>query len=164
MNVTTRNFTIASWPRSEQPSSPRVLLYSHDTYGLGHLRRNLAIAAHLLERDRPFSVTLLTGSPVADSWPMPQGLRVRPLPPVIKTGAEEYASRDNSKSFSEIKLHRESVILDALQEYRPDIFLVDHAPAGMKGELLPSLAFIRAQMPDVRVVLGLRDILDSPAA
>ena len=164
MNSYGTAFRIASRFGSSKPENPRVLLYSHDTYGLGHLRRNLAIAAHLLERDRPFSVTLLTGSPVAHSWPMPSGLRVQPLPPVIKTGAEEYASRDSSKSFSEVRAHRESVILDTLKEYRPDIFLVDHAPAGMKGELLPSLAFIRTYMPEVHVVLGLRDILDSPVA
>src|SRR5437667_2653174 len=38
---------------------------------------------------------------------------------------------------------------------------VDHAPAGMKGELLAALAFIRKEMLATRCVLGLRDILDS---
>src|SRR5216684_8008988 len=57
--------------KSLEGTRVRALLYSHDTFGLGHLRRNLAIADHLLERrDRPFAVRLLTGSPVATSWPM----------------------------------------------------------------------------------------------
>ena len=142
--------------------SPRVLLYSHDTFGLGHLRRNLAIAAHLLQRSHPFSALLLTGSPVVASWPMPAGLEVQSLPPVVKTGAEEYASRDASFSFEAVKAERESVILDSLIRYCPDVFLVDHAPAGMKGELLKALAFIREEMPTTRTVLGLRDIIDSP--
>ncbi|MHB1246029.1 MAG: glycosyltransferase family protein [Sulfuriferula sp.] len=140
---------------------PRVLMYSHDTFGLGHLRRNLAIATHLLRRSQPFSALLLTGSPVVGSWPMPAGLQVQALPPVVKTGAEEYASRDHSFSFAAVKERRESVILDAVMHYRPDVFLIDHAPAGMKGELLEALAFIREEMPATRTVLGLRDILDS---
>ncbi len=140
----------------------RVLLYSHDTFGLGHLRRNLAIATHLLQRRQPFSALLLTGSPVAASWPMPTGLKVQALTPVVKTGAEEYASRDSTCSFASVKACREEVILESIIRYRPDVFLVDHAPAGMKGELLEALAFIREEMPQTRTVLGLRDILDSP--
>ena len=144
--------------------SPRVLVYSHDTFGLGHLRRNLAIAAHLLRRSQPFSASLLTGSPVASSWPMPAGLEVKALPPVVKTGAEEYASRDSFFSFAKVKARREAVILEWVMRYRPDVFLVDHAPAGMKGELRKALAFIREEMPATQTVLGLRDIIDSPEA
>ena len=128
------------------------------------MRRNLAIAAHLLRRSQPFSALLLTGSPVAASWPMPAGLQVQGLPPVIKTGVEEYASRDDSFSFATVKARREHVILESVIRYRPDVFLVDHAPAGMKGELLESLAFIREEMPATQTVLGLRDIIDSPDA
>jgi predicted glycosyltransferase len=142
----------------------RVLLYSHDTFGLGHLRRNLAIASHLLRRSPPFSALLLTGSPVAASWPMPAGLQVQALPPVVKTGAEEYASADKSYSFATVKARRKAVILESIIRYRPHVFLVDHAPAGMKGELLEALAFIREKMPATRTVIGLRDIIDSPQA
>ncbi len=141
---------------------PRVLLYSHDTFGLGHLRRNLAIADHLLSRNPPFSVKLLTGSPVVWSWPLPEGLEVQALPPVVKVGAEQYASRERAESFAEVKAKREELILETIQNYRPDIFLVDHAPAGMKGELLEALAYLRKEMPETRTVIGLRDILDSP--
>ena len=149
-----------SKPQASQ--GPRVLLYSHDTYGLGHLRRNLAIAEHILLRcNPPFSAMLLTGSPVVSSWPMPTGLKVQPLPPVVKVSAEEYESRDSFKSFEAVKARREALILESIKRYRPDVFLVDHAPAGMKGELLRALAFIRKEMPATRCVLGLRDILDS---
>jgi predicted glycosyltransferase len=145
-------------------SSPRVLLYSHDTFGLGHLRRNLAIAAHLLRRSQSFSASLLTGSPVAASWPMPAGLEVETFPPVVKTGAEEYVSRDGFSSFATVKACREAIILEGVIRYRPDVFLVDHAPAGMKGELRKVLAFIREEMRATQTVLGLRDIIDSPEA
>ncbi|MDE2184692.1 MAG: hypothetical protein KGJ78_16860 [Alphaproteobacteria bacterium] len=140
--------------------SPRVFLYSHDTYGLGHLRRNLAIAEHLLAREPGFSVRLITGSPVIGSWTVPKGLDVTPLPPVVKIAAEVYAPRNSTLPFGLIKAHREAQILKAVIEEKPDVLLVDHAPAGMNAELLSTLAFIRREMPATHVILGLRDILD----
>ena len=141
----------------------RVVLYSHDTFGLGHLRRNLAIATRLLECGGRFSVRLLTGSPVIGQWNLPPGLQVQPLPPVVKTGAEQYAARDGNQLFGMVKGYREALILKTILRYRPDVFLVDHAPAGMNGELLSTLALIRRELPQTRTIIGLRDILDSPA-
>ncbi|MHB1869838.1 MAG: glycosyltransferase family protein [Steroidobacteraceae bacterium] len=139
-----------------------VCIYSHDTFGLGHLRRNLAIADQLLRSESPFEVWLLTGSPVIRQWNLPSGLHVQPLPPVIKTGAERYAARAPGQLFGLTKGYREALIMKLVEEQRPDVFLVDHAPAGMNGELLSTLALIRNEMPETRTVLGLRDILDSP--
>ncbi|MHB8476187.1 MAG: glycosyltransferase family protein [Steroidobacteraceae bacterium] len=139
----------------------KVLLYSHDTFGLGHLRRNLAIAESLLRYPERFSVLLITGSPVIKQWKLPAGLHVQPLPPVVKTGAERYVSRESGEIFGLVKGYREALILKTVLRYRPDVFLVDHAPAGMNGELLSTLALIRREFPAMRTVLGLRDILDS---
>ena len=141
----------------------KVVLYSHDTFGLGHLRRNLAIATRLLDCGGKFSVRLLTGSPVIRRWNLPEELRVHPLPPVVKTGAEQYAARDGNQLFGMVKGYREALILKVILRYRPDVFLVDHAPAGMNGELLSTLALIRRELPHTRTIIGLRDILDSPA-
>ncbi|MDE2247848.1 MAG: hypothetical protein KGJ96_04640 [Xanthomonadaceae bacterium] len=141
----------------------KVVLYSHDTFGLGHLRRNLAIAASMLDCKQQFSVCLLTGSPVINQWKLPRGLEVQPLPPVVKTGAEQYAARDSAQLFSLVKGYREALILKTVLRQRPDVFLVDHAPAGMDGELLSTLALIRRELPATRTIVGLRDILDSPA-
>ena len=145
-------------------SAVSVCIYSHDTFGLGHLRRNLAIADQLLRSEEHFDVWLLTGSPVIRQWNLPAGLHVQPLPPVVKTGAERYAARAPGQVFGLTKGYREALILKLIEEQRPDVFLVDHAPAGMNGELLSTLALIRNEMPETRTVLGLRDILDSPAS
>ncbi len=141
-------------------AQPKVFLYSHDTYGLGHLRRNLAIAEQLLSR--AFSVRLITGSPVIGTWTVPKALDVTALPPVVKVGAETYAPRHSSLPFGLIKAHREAQILKAVIEEKPDVLLVDHAPAGMNSELLSTLAFIRRELTNTHVILGLRDILDDP--
>src|SRR5450631_4739575 len=125
----------------------KVFLYSHDTFGLGHLRRNLAIVDGLLRHRDRFSVHLITGSPVISQWRLPPGLSVQPLPPVVKTGAERYAARESGKMFGLVKGYREALILKLVLQHRPDVFLVDHAPAGMNGELLSTLALIRREFP-----------------
>lgn len=140
----------------------RVFLYSHDTFGLGHLRRNLAIAEQLLRPEHDCEVWLVSGSPVLRRWDLPAGLWVQPLPPVVKTGAEQYAPRSDAGPFSLVKGYREALILRAVMRERPDVILVDHAPAGMKNELVSTLAAVRQELPRTRIILGLRDIIDSP--
>ena len=141
----------------------RVLLYSHDTYGLGHLRRNLVIAAELLNGPRPPQVVLASGSPVIDQVPRPAGLVCVQLPPVVKTGDDEYRAVDPTMSLSLVRRARTAVLLDVVRRWTPDVLLVDHAPQGMKGELLPVFEDLPRSSPGTKVVLGMRDILDEPA-
>jgi predicted glycosyltransferase len=140
----------------------RVLLYSHDTYGLGHLRRNLVIARQLLAGPHPPRVVLASGSPVIDQVMRPDGLVCVQLPPVVKTGDDEYRPIDPAVAISLVRRARSAVLLDVIARWKPDVFLIDHAPQGMKGELLPVFDAIPLISPRTKVVLGLRDILDEP--
>ena len=141
----------------------RLLLYSHDTYGLGHLRRNLAIARHMLRTTEQLQVVLMTGSPVASRFSMPRGLSLVSLPPVVKVGPEEYAARGGQVGFGIVRRARAAIMADVALRFQPDVLLVDHAPHGMKGELLPTFEALRTRLPETRIVLGLRDVLDDPA-
>jgi predicted glycosyltransferase len=139
----------------------QVVLYSHDTYGLGHLRRNTAIAHALLQRSPGLSITMITGSPVADQFPLPHGVSLVRLPSVVKVGPEEYRPAE-PRSWSGVRAERAGIISSTLLRLRPDVFLVDHAPLGMKGELVLPLQLAREELRQTRVILGLRDILDRP--
>ncbi|MAF47476.1 MAG: hypothetical protein CMM10_04375, partial [Rhodospirillaceae bacterium] len=46
----------------------RVLIYSHDSFGLGHLRRCRAIAHSLVGQHHKLSVLILSGSPIIGSF------------------------------------------------------------------------------------------------
>ena len=46
----------------------RILIYSHDTFGLGHLSRCRTIAHSLVERFKHLSVLILSGSPIIGSF------------------------------------------------------------------------------------------------
>lgn len=147
-------------PALEQ--APRLMLYAHDTYGLGHLRRNLAIAGHLVQAIPGLSVLLVTGSPVAQNFDLPPGADYIKLPSVVKTGNDQYRARTLEVSPERIRQLRAAIIADVSAHFAPDVVLVDHAPLGMNGELLQALRHLRQYAPATRIVLGLRDILDEP--
>jgi hypothetical protein len=54
-------------------TGPRALFYSHDTVGLGHIRRTLRICEHLDCSFPSLSMLLVTGSPVAHGFRAPAG-------------------------------------------------------------------------------------------
>lgn len=145
---------------SGRPS--KVLLYSHDTYGLGHLRRNLAIAGRLLGERQASQVVLASGSPVLDQVPGPDGLVRVALPPVVKAGAGEYRPLHPQLSLSLVRRARSALLSEIAARWQPDVLLVDHAPQGMQGELLAVFEHLHATSPHTKIVLGLRDILDEP--
>jgi predicted glycosyltransferase len=142
--------------------SPRLLMYAHDTYGLGHLRRSLAIADHLSCAIPGLTVLLVTGSPVAHHFALPARSDYVKLPSVVKTGDEQYRARDLALSPKRIIGLRAAIIAGTAAHFAPDVVLVDHAPLGMKGEMLPALRHLRRAMPHTHIVLGLRDVLDEP--
>jgi predicted glycosyltransferase len=65
-------------------SKPRILMHSHDSYGLGHLRRTLALANAFVEHDPGLGVLILSGSTVSGAFRMPQGIDMVKLPSAVK--------------------------------------------------------------------------------
>lgn len=139
----------------------RLLVYSHDTFGLGHLQRSLNLIRPLLARHTGLSVLLVTGSAVAHRFELPAGADYVKLPTVEKVGQEEYASRSLRISDGGILNLRSNLLLRTVRDYRPNVLLVDHSPTGMSGEMLPALEWIREQGECI-TMLGLRDVIDSP--
>ncbi len=150
-------------PHQGEHAGPRLLLYGHDTYGLGHLRRNLTLAAGLTREFPDLSILLLTGSPAVHHYTLPANVDYVKLPSVVKVADEDYQAQTLHLQAGEIARMRSALIREAVSGFAPDAILVDHAPAGMKGELLPALEELRHVNPHARVALGLRDIVDEPA-
>ncbi len=138
----------------------RVLIYSHDTYGLGHFRRSLAIAEALVDARADASVLIVTGSPRVQSFVLPPRCDTMKLPTILKQVDGSYASRDLEISLHEIVAMRSKLIVSAFHDFRPDLVLVDHAPLGVAGELEPLLATMRTDRRGAALALGMRDIID----
>ena len=147
--------------RSKSARDVRLTLYSHDTYGLGHLRRTVRIARRLLQRSKRVSVEILSGSRVPDAFHLPSGCRVVSLPPIVKTGRLAYRSADPDRTIDEVLALRANLILERVRAFQPHLILVDHAPVGASGELKPLLQALKEGDGSPFLVLGLRDIVDS---
>lgn len=138
----------------------RVALYSHDTQGLGHIRRNIALASALVAASPNTDVLLLTGNPEATQLPIPPNTDIVTLPTIGKDSGGQYHSRVLKSPLDVVLSIRSAVLEAALTSFQPDLFIVDKVPLGLRGELLPALHSLRT-LP-TQTVLGLREILDDP--
>ena len=142
---------------------PRIALYSHDTMGLGHMRRNLLIAQKLADCPNPATVLLIAGARRATAFKLPPGADCLTLPALRKEPDGHYEARRLDMSLAQIIELRARTVRAALRSFDPDLFLVDKEPRGAVRELDPALEELR-ERGHTRCVLGLRDVLDDPAA
>lgn len=141
----------------------RVMIYSHDAQGLGHLRRNILISRSLLAEDLRPSVLLISGLRETAAYDLPHGVDSITLPSLGKAPDGSYYSRSLRIDIDHLVKVRSSMIRAAAAEFRPDVLIVDKLPNGIFGELRPTLAYLRKKT-SARIILGLRDILDEPEA
>lgn len=145
----------------ELPARRRVAFYSHDTQGLGHVRRTSLLARAVVGADPDTDVLLLSGAREATSLPLPERTEVVTLPRVGKDPDHGYGPRTWGGTLDDVVRVRASVLDGALAAFRPDVLVVDKVPLGVGGELLPALRRLRAE-GGTACVLGLRDVLDTP--
>lgn len=129
--------------------------------GLGHLTRTLLLCRQIEKRFENISTLLVTGSAMAHAFRMPPGVDYIKLPSVHKLGNEAYESRSLPIPFEDLLAMRAELIQRTVAAYKPDFLFVDNVPLGMKAELRPTLEYVREALPDTKVILNLRDIIDS---
>ena len=144
-----------------QSHTQRVLFYSHDTFGLGHLRRCRALAAKMTAENENITALIITGSTVAGRFTFPVRVDYVRVPGVTKRPDGTYTADKLSFDIEGISAVRSGLISALVKDFLPDVFIVDKEPAGFRGEILPALQWLR-QRKQTRLVLGLRDVLDSP--
>lgn len=140
-----------------------IALYSHDTMGLGHIRRNLLIAKALAAPPLAANVLLIAGIHEAGAFRIPKGVDCLTLPAYSKDQKGEYSPRSLCVKTNTLVTLRSQVIGAALTHFKPNLFIVDNVPRGALQELSPVLANLKFS-DTTRTVLGLRDILDHPKA
>ena len=138
----------------------RILIYSHDSFGLGHLRRCREIAHGLVEAENNLSVLILSGSPIIGSFDFRARVDFVRIPGVIKLRNGEYTSLALHINTEQTLAIRASIVEHTAKIFDPDLFLVDKEPIGLRGEVEATLAAMRAR--GTPCVLGLRDIMDDP--
>ena len=146
-------------PTDDAPRA-RVMIYSHDTFGLGHLRRSRAIANALVAERPGLSAIIVSGSPVIGSFEFGPGVDYVRVPGVTKLPSGDYEALNLNLSIDEATRLREAIILQTAETFDPDVLIVDKEPTGFRGEVLPTLHAMRRR--GCHIVLGVRDVVDDP--
>ncbi len=142
-------------------STYNILMYSHDTYGLGHIRRTMAIATHLL--GPRINILILTGSPIAGRFSFPEQIDFVRIPGMIKKTNDESLPLSIKINASHALDIRKNIITATAKTFQPQLFIVDKEPLGLRKEVLPTLKWLQRSLPNTRTILGLRDIMDDAA-
>ncbi len=160
--------TTAPGPRPDG-ARPRVLFYSHDGTGLGHLRIVLGIAVAFAERRPDVAVLLLSGSEAGHAFEVPPNLDVVKLPSMPKRRLYEGLPADADPTapppphLKNVVYFREAVARATVEACAPDLVVVDHAPAGLFRELARAIAAVGpASAGRARLALLMRDITFGP--
>jgi len=139
-------------------STYNILMYSHDTYGLGHIRRTMAIASQL--RAPNINILILTGSPIVGRFRFPEQIDFVRIPGMIKKTNEEYLPLSIKINATHALDIRKNIITATAKTFQPHLFIVDKEPLGLKKEVLPTLQWLQRCHSGTRSILGLRDVMD----
>lgn len=140
----------------------KILMYSHDSLGLGHTSRTVAIASHIASRLPDSQILIATGLSIFGKYKLPNNVDYVRFPGIRKLDNKSYESEKLLLKFNQIKRMRSHIIHSTAKTFKPDMFIVDKTPLGIKGELASTLKYLRKHRPNTKTVLGIRDILDSP--
>ena len=104
----TADVSVGTTVNGDRLDASKILIYSPDSFGLGHFRRCLKVAEGFKRNSPGHTILLVTGSPHAQKYRLPLGVNLLILPEVVKTGSNRYASRSPSVSFSAISELRQN--------------------------------------------------------
>lgn len=144
-----------------QRKAPKIVLYSHDTLGFGHLRRNLLLAGALRDSQLSPEILMVTGMREAGAFELPAGVDCLSLPAYEKAADGSYRPRDLGGDLGVLTQIRAAAVKAAVMAFDPDLMIVDNVPRGAQEELDPLLKALRKR-GRTHVVLGLRDVIDTP--
>jgi len=150
----------SSRPRTSR-SRRRVLFYSHNGVGVGHLQRQLDLATAFRHRHPDSVVLLASGSHAASMFKIPAGIDYVKLPSLQKVDGRTWIPRELPLPLRDVIELRADLLRDTVRTVSPDLLVADFMAAGPYGELLPALKEL--QRRGGRAVVGFRDVLDEPA-
>lgn len=140
----------------------RIIIYSHDTFGLGNIRRTLAICKHLNCELPGVTTLIVSGSPMLHSFRVGEGIDYIKLPCLKRSadGSLDVRYLRNLDRDDLIAIRCE-ILLSIVEGFCPDLLIVDKKPGGLAGELESSLTYLKTARPETKLIPLLRDILDS---
>jgi predicted glycosyltransferase len=135
------------------------MLYAHDGTGIGHVVRTCTLAGAIRSLYPNAVVSVATGSPVVQRY-LPAGVRLHQLPPQVRVDANvpQMVIKTQRAERKRLTLERRQMLLEYVQDWLPDVLLVDHLPLGKREELNRAVQFLHTA--GRTAFLGYRRILE----
>jgi predicted glycosyltransferase len=138
-----------------------VLLYTHESVGLGHLKNTLTITRHLAKQRPALRQLIITGAAMPHPFVLPGDADYLKLPSVMNVGRGRFAPRSLPDSWEATWALRRDILLATAEAVRPHVFIADTLPHGLRGELSPAVRSLK-EAGRTLLVVGLRDIIGNP--
>ena len=142
---------------------PRLLFYSADGYGLGHINLALMMLRETARLRPDATILLVTGSQQAHAFALPPNADYLKLPAIAAADVYDAlpawpgpVTRQRGVVYA-----RESLLAATMRAFQPDVVFVDWFPAGRRGEMKRALRALRETRPDARLLCGLSDVAGS---
>ena len=120
----------------------RIMLYTHNSVGLGHVFRSLAVISGMRPWAPRWDFLVVSGSSIPQVF-LDEGIEVLKMPGVrmaVENADLELQPRHlRSMSLDEVFDLRARLLLDAFECFAPDALLVEHNMAGLMNEMVPIL-------------------------
>lgn len=140
----------------------KVMAVCHDSVGIGHIRRTMAIAERVTQAIPSCRVLVVSGEAHTPFFAMPDRTDYVKVPSICKGPDYRYTAKSLGVSFQEALTIRSAILTATTATFRPDVFLIDKSPLGVHGEAESALRIVRDRSPNSRVIFGMRDIEDAP--
>ncbi len=118
------------------------MLYTHNSVGLGHVFRSLAVISGMRPWAPRWDFLVVSGSSIPQAF-LDEGIEVLKLPGVriaVEEADLELQPRHlKSMGLDEVFDLRARLLLDAFDCFAPEVVLVEHNMAGLMNELVPIL-------------------------
>lgn len=140
----------------------KVMAVCHDSVGIGHIRRTMAIAERVTQAIPSCRVLVVSGEAHTPYFSLPERVDYVKVPSICKGPDYRYTAKSLGGSFQEALTIRAAILTATTASFRPDVFLIDKSPLGVQGEAESALRLVRDRSPHSRVIFGMRDIEDAP--
>src|SRR5262245_22290126 len=116
--------------------SPRVLFYSYDGHGLGHLRLTLMLAEEFARREPYATIVIATGAQAFDTTRLSPRIELVKLPSgrALTSLAGLRPALGSGYTWRGLWSMREAILHETARTLDPHLVVGDNEPAGMQGE------------------------------
>src|SRR5215831_8261697 len=106
-------------PQLEQLPQPRILMYSQDGFGLGHMRRTTSIANQIASDRSDAAILTMADSRLGQFFETSANHDYLKLPSILKAGPGDWRAVSLPLPFAEVSAMRREMIRCAVLSFQP---------------------------------------------